>query len=98
MDNASQPLTLIERLLAHTGLLSRQQLADLLGWKSGTLAARAYLKKGPPMTKVGAHARYDPVEVARWLEAQQVEQAEPAPAPVPKAPSVLPPWLQRGQV
>ena len=92
MESPATPLTLIERLLAHVGLLSRPQLAAMLGIKPGTLAAWEYRKVGLPIIKVGGLVRYDPVAVAAWLTAQQDEPLTPKPEPVPAKP--LPTWLQ----
>jgi predicted DNA-binding transcriptional regulator AlpA len=84
-------LTLIEKLLALQGLLSREQLAPILGVKVGTLTAWPQRERGPASFKIGDLVRYDPVEVARWLESQAVEPAE---SQAPKASTPLPDWLQ----
>lgn len=84
-------LTVIEKLLASAGLLSREQLAPILGVKVGTLTAWTQRNRGPASIRVGDLVRYDPVVVARWLESQTVEPAE---IQAPKASTPLPDWLQ----
>lgn len=84
-------LTIAEKLLACPGLMSREQLAPVLGVKVGTLTAWGQRKRGPASIKVGDLVRYDPVVVARWLESQAVEPAE---SQAPKASTPLPDWLQ----
>lgn len=87
-------LTVIEKLLASQGLLSRKQLAPILGVEVGTLTAWVPRERGPAFMKVGDLVRYDPVVVARWLESQMVEPASPAESQAPKASTPLPDWLQ----
>lgn len=87
-------LTIIEKLLASKGLLSREQLAPILGVKVGTLTAWTQRERGPASFKIGDLVRYDPVEVARWLESQTVEPTSTAAPQAPKASTPLPDWLQ----
>lgn len=86
--------TIIEKLLASQGLLSREQLAKIIDVKVGTLTAWPKRNRGPAFIKVGDLVRYDPVEVARWLESQTVEPASTAAPQEPKASTPLPDWLQ----
>ncbi len=90
-------LTVIEKLLASAGLLSREQLAPILGVKVGTLTAWTQRNRGPASIRVGDLVRYDPVVVARWLESQTVESASPAESQAPKASTPLPDWLQQNR-
>lgn len=86
-------LTITEKLLASQGLLSRKQLAPILGVEVGTLTAWVSRNRGPAFIKVGDLVRYDPVEVVRWLESQTVEPTASAESQAPKAASALPDWL-----
>lgn len=59
----------------HTGqgvlvdkLLSAEELAELIGVPLGTVYRWNYAGGGPPMIKVGRHARYRPGDVDRWLD------------------------------
>jgi predicted DNA-binding transcriptional regulator AlpA len=87
-------LTIIEKLLASQGLLSRKQLAPIIGVEVGTLTAWVSRNRGPAFIKVGDLVRYDPVEVARWLESQTVEPTSTTAPQAPKASTPLPDWLQ----
>ena len=49
-------------------LLSAEELAELIGVPLGTVYKWNYAGGGPPMIKVGRHARYRPGDVDRWLE------------------------------
>lgn len=49
-------------------MLSVEELAELMGVPPGTIYAWNYTGSGPPMIKVGRHARYRPADVDRWLE------------------------------
>lgn len=88
--------SVIAQLRAQTSLLSRPQLANLLECQVGTLAAWVVRNRGPAFIKVGAAVRYNPADVADWLEAQTVKPLQPAPAPRPELtpPTPMPSWLQ----
>lgn len=49
-------------------LLSARQLADALGVPLGTIYRWNYTGDGPPMVKIGRHAKYRPADVDRWLD------------------------------
>lgn len=90
-------LTIAEKLLACPGLMSREQLAPVLGVKVGTLTAWGQRKRGPASIKVGDLVRYDPVVVARWLESQTEAPATATENQAPKASTPLPDWLQQNR-
>lgn len=51
-------------------LLTRDEVAEKLRVTRSYLDSAATRGKGPPYLRVGRAIRYDPVQVARWLEAQ----------------------------
>lgn len=56
-------------------LLSRREVAELLGVPVSTVANWASEAKGPRFLKVGRHARYRLVDVEAWLDAQSIDPA-----------------------
>jgi excisionase family DNA binding protein len=54
-------------------LLSRRDVADLLGVPPKTLAVWAYEGRGPAYFKVGRHVRYTRTDVELWLDQQRVD-------------------------
>lgn len=54
-------------------LLSRAEVAELLGVPVGTLHAWATTGRGPRFAKVGKHARYRRADVDAWVERQMRE-------------------------
>jgi predicted DNA-binding transcriptional regulator AlpA len=51
-------------------LLSPDDLSDLLGLPTATLANWRSAGKGPPYLRLGRHVRYVQLEVDEWLAAQ----------------------------
>jgi excisionase family DNA binding protein len=56
-------------------LLSRQELAELLGVPAHTLDAWAMSGTGPRYSVIGRHARYRPADVEKWLESRARTEA-----------------------
>ena len=57
--------------LQPSGWWTREECANYLGVRPGTLAVRACNGTGgPPFTKILGRVRYDPAEVKKWLEQQ----------------------------
>jgi excisionase family DNA binding protein len=54
-------------------LLSRQEVAHLLGVPTKTLAEWAYQGRGPAYYRIGKRVGYRESELRTWLEAQRVE-------------------------
>jgi excisionase family DNA binding protein len=52
-------------------LLSTQQLADVLQVPVGTIYQWRHRGQGPKGLRVGRHIRFDPSDVARWVETQK---------------------------
>lgn len=52
-------------------LWTRQQTADYLGVPAQTLSAWRLNGRGPRAFKVGRYLRYDPADVAAWLESRK---------------------------
>lgn len=60
-------------------LMTPEEVADLLRIPVSTLYAWRYRSEGPRAHKVGRHLRWDPAEVARWLDTRvEGPDAEPA--------------------
>jgi len=57
-------------VLSRQGLLSPEQLADYLGVPLATVYKWRATGSGPRGYRVGRHVRFNPTEVARWLETQ----------------------------
>lgn len=57
--------------IATDPLWSRQKTADYLGVPAQTISAWRVYGKGPRAIKVGRYLRYDPIDVAAWLEPQK---------------------------
>ncbi len=53
-----------------TRLWSTRETAAFLGLPEATLHQMTYKSTGPRSYKVGRHRRYDPADVARWLDAR----------------------------
>jgi excisionase family DNA binding protein len=63
--------TLVQKLLARTGLLTIAEVSDLLGFHEVTL--RNWVRAGKlPAVRIGSVWRFDPVEIAVWLEARRM--------------------------
>ena len=56
-------------------LLSVPELAKLLQVPVATIYRWRYRGEGPEPIRVGRHLRYDPADVAAWLEGQKVASA-----------------------
>jgi excisionase family DNA binding protein len=54
-------------------LLSPEQVAGLLQVPVGTLYQWRHRGEGPRSMRVGRHIRFDPGDVASWVEAKRVE-------------------------
>lgn len=54
-----------------TQLWTRQQCADYLGVPVQTLSVWRMDGRGPRAFKVGRYLRYDPADVAEWLESRR---------------------------
>ena len=68
--------------MALPSLLTPEQVAETLGSPLGTLYQWRYRHIGPPGHRVGRHVRYDPQDVAAWLQAHRDDWADdPRPAP-----------------
>ena len=52
-------------------LLSVQEVADLLQVPVGTLYRWRFRREGPATMRIGRYLRYDPVDVARWIETRK---------------------------
>ncbi|TSD68088.1 helix-turn-helix transcriptional regulator [Aeromicrobium piscarium] len=50
-----------------SALLTPEQVSDLLGVKTQTLAQWRWRKTGPKFQKVGRLVRYSPEDVDQWL-------------------------------
>jgi excisionase family DNA binding protein len=62
--------TLVQKLRARTSLLSIAEVSDLLGFHPVTL--RDWARDGRlPGVRIGSAWRFDPLEIARWLEARR---------------------------
>jgi len=55
-------------------LLSRREVAELLGVPAGTVDQWAATGTGPRYMKVGRHARYRPSDLEKWLDTRAQEQ------------------------
>jgi excisionase family DNA binding protein len=55
-------------------LLSRKELAALLGVPVNTVANWAAAGTGPKYARIGRHARYRVVDVEKWLDARAQER------------------------
>ncbi len=64
-------MTLVDALRARKGLLTVRELAELLSCHQMTLYGWAREGKLPHL-RVGARLKFDPVEVAEWLEWRSV--------------------------
>jgi excisionase family DNA binding protein len=56
-------------------LLSRRELAELLGVPTQSIASWASQGIGPTYVIVGRHARYRPADVEKWLASRAREGA-----------------------
>lgn len=59
-------------------MLTRAEVAELLGVPAATVAEWAVRGTGPRYYKVGKHARYDEGDVLAWLEEHQRGSADGA--------------------
>ena len=57
-------------------LLTRAEVAELLGVPPQTLAEWAVKRRGPIYHRIGKHARYEEVAVLAWLETNRVDPSE----------------------
>jgi len=53
-------------------LLWPEQVAEMLGLPTGTLANWRYQGRGPAFVKIGRHVRYRRSDVAEWIEERVV--------------------------
>jgi excisionase family DNA binding protein len=53
-------------------LLWPEQVAEMLGLPTGTLANWRYQGRGPAFVKIGRHVRYRRSDVADWIEERVV--------------------------
>lgn len=58
-------------------LLWPEQVAEMLGLPTGTLANRRYQGRGPAFVKIGRHVRYRRSDVAGWVEERVVPAGGP---------------------
>jgi hypothetical protein len=63
--------TLVQKLRARTGLLTIAELSQLLAIHPVTARDRARCGRLPAIRIAGVW-RFDPVEIARWLEAREI--------------------------
>lgn len=63
--------TLVERLEARNGLMSVNELAELIGTHTQTIYKWTRQHK-LPCIRVGGRLKYDPVATAGWLRARSV--------------------------
>jgi excisionase family DNA binding protein len=68
----------IERGGSLEKLLSAEELAEILGVPLGTVYRWNYAGGGPPVLKIGRHAKYRPADVERYLEEKAKASARPA--------------------
>ena len=61
-----------------TGLWSAQDVADYLGVPLATLYVWRTRGKGPSAHRIGKYLRFDPADVAAWVEQQREPQRTPA--------------------
>lgn len=54
------------------GLATKEQVAEYLNVKPGTLDAWAKQKKGPVYSKIEGLRRYDWADVKSWVEARKI--------------------------
>lgn len=58
-------------------LLSAEELAEFLGVPLGTVYRWNYAGGGPPLLKIGRHAKYRPADVDEWLDEKAKASARP---------------------
>ena len=63
--------TLIQKLRARTGLLTIAEVSDLLGFHEVTLRNWVRANKLPAL-RIAGHWRFDPAELAGWVEARRM--------------------------
>jgi excisionase family DNA binding protein len=63
--------TLVQKLRARTGLLSIAEVSGLLGFHEVTL--RNWVRAGRlPAVRIAGQWRFDPAELAMWVEARKM--------------------------
>lgn len=63
--------TLVQKLRARTGLLSINEVAELLSFHEVTL--RNWVRAGKlPAVRIAGQWRFDPLELAGWVEARRM--------------------------
>ena len=63
-------------MTSETGtLLTTSETAERLGIRSALLAQWRYQKTGPPFHRLGRLVRYDPAQLAAWVEERKVAPA-----------------------
>ena len=62
-----------DQMTTDTGtLLTTSETAERLGIRSELLAQWRYQNTGPPFHRLGRLVRYDPAQLAAWVEEQKV--------------------------
>jgi excisionase family DNA binding protein len=56
-------------------MLSAQEVAGLFQVPLKTIYQWRYLGDGPPSVKIGRHLRFDPDDVARWVQERKALSA-----------------------
>jgi predicted DNA-binding transcriptional regulator AlpA len=59
-------------------LWSHQETADFLGIPTATLHQLNHKGTGPRSYKIGRHRKYDPADIAAWLQARASDARESA--------------------
>ena len=66
---SDSPLSVLEATLQATGLLKEHPTAEVLGIEVSTLRRWRWSGEGPPFIKVGTAVRYDPRDLAAYIDA-----------------------------